>query len=438
MKFLLMFKKAENIKVRTFKSLFYLCVISSLFLISCGGDDDQIIMDDTPPEPTLNDKAIISAFNFKTTQNTILYKDITAELNEATKEITATIRVVVDPSLIDQKINLVPDLVFSEKATLSPENNKEIELGGVTASPVIYKITSEDGKTENTYTLKTEVKYINKLAAEVVQIDELVALYEMQKSNPNSTGIQGWKLNDTDKTIIENSLSSLLVINSDLSVEEISMNSQNVDALPSEIGNLLNLKKLEITRNNLSVLPEELGDLINIENLDVSFNKLTALPNSIGSLSKLIELDAEDNELSDLPTSISQLSVLETLQLKDNKFEVIPEGVFELTNLTLLGFWDNDLKSIPAKINQLTKLKELDLEFNDLKEIPKEVGELTELTYLYLNNNNLENGGLPEELGNLSKLKLVDIRNNPKLTLLSSTLCAFLNSVINFTADFTC
>lgn len=69
---------------------------------------------------------------------------------------------------------------------------------------------------------------------------------------------------------------------------------------------------------------------------------------------------------------------------------------------------------IPAEIGNLKKLKELDLSWsgNNLSgNIPKELGNLTALTYLNLSGNALT-GNIPAELGNLTALTYLDLSNN--------------------------
>ncbi len=50
------------------------------------------------------------------------------------------------------------------------------------------------------------------------------------------------------------------------------------ESLPSEIGNLINLKTLILTMNHLLILPSEIGNLINLQTFNLLMNKLTVLP----------------------------------------------------------------------------------------------------------------------------------------------------------------
>ena len=58
-------------------------------------------------------------------------------------------------------------------------------------------------------------------------------------------------------------------------------------SLPSEIGNLVNLKYFDCSGNQLTALPSEIGNLVNLTDLWCNNNQLTALPSEIGNLVNL-------------------------------------------------------------------------------------------------------------------------------------------------------
>ena len=103
----------------------------------------------------------------------------------------------------------------------------------------------------------------------------------------------------------------------------------------------------------------------------------------------------------------------------------VPRNEDELINLTHLSFEGIDyyfrkdrFTKLPKEIGNLTKLKFLELGhvvnwdvfLNNLTELPNEIGKLTELTRLYIQNNNLSE--LPSEIGNLSHLKELKLGAN--------------------------
>ena len=81
-----------------------------------------------------------------------------------------------------------------------------------------------------------------------------------------------------------------------------------------------------------------------------------------------------------------------------------------LTTLSLANYNYNDNIIIPDEIGMLTELKLLNIhDFNGI--IPPELGNLTKLKYLYFQYNNLT-GNIPKELGNLVNLEVINFAYN--------------------------
>jgi len=66
--------------------------------------------------------------------------------------------------------------------------------------------------------------------------------------------------------------------------------------------------------------------------------------------------------------------------------------------------FDNQLTQLPPEIGQLTQLQELDLRNNKLTQLPPEIGQLTQLRELHLNGNQITQ--LPKEIGQLTQLHI--------------------------------
>ena len=103
----------------------------------------------------------------------------------------------------------------------------------------------------------------------------------------------------------------------------------------------------------------------------------------------------------------------------------IPRNEDELINLTHLSFEGityyfrkDRFTKLPKEIGNLTKLKFLELGhvvswdvfLSNLTELPKEIGKLNELTRLYIQTNSLSE--LPSEIGNLKQLKELKLGAN--------------------------
>ena len=92
-------------------------------------------------------------------------------------------------------------------------------------------------------------------------------------------------------------------------------------SIPSEIGNLTNLRSLSLGLNELTgSIPPEIGNLTNLRSLYLFVNQLTgSIPSEIGSLTNLTGLDLSYNHLTGIiPESICDLFL--TPQINNNKF----------------------------------------------------------------------------------------------------------------------
>jgi Leucine-rich repeat (LRR) protein len=67
----------------------------------------------------------------------------------------------------------------------------------------------------------------------------------------------------------------------------LNLNQNKLTYIPSNLGNLINLKKLYLSSNQLTSCPSELGNLTNLESLHLDNNQLTHIPSEFGNLKKL-------------------------------------------------------------------------------------------------------------------------------------------------------
>lgn len=108
-----------------------------------------------------------------------------------------------------------------------------------------------------------------------------------------------------------------------------------ITSLPTEIGNLTNLKKFWINNNKIELLPNSIEKLIVLEELSLSRNLLTTFPETIGNLKALHTLVADHNFISSLPNTIGELQELQTLDLTGNCLESLPIQMLNMKNLTV-------------------------------------------------------------------------------------------------------
>ena len=111
--------------------------------------------------------------------------------------------------------------------------------------------------------------------------------------------------------------------------------------IPTELGNLSNLRELYLHSNQLTgEIPTELENLSNLTTLVLSSNQLTGrIPTQLGSLSNLTRLFLYGNQLTgEIPTELGDLSNLTTLVLSSNQLTgEIPTELGDLSNLSNAG-----------------------------------------------------------------------------------------------------
>jgi len=185
--------------------------------------------------------------------------------------------------------------------------------------------------------------------------------------------------------------------------------------IPSEIGNLVELKSLYLEGNRFTgEIPSEIGQLSNLEELSLSSNLFETLPEEFSNLDSLKRLYLSNNNFSgDIPEVICDLDALEYLILDNNNFASIPSCIGSLSNLEYLSIESNNLTNLPSGIGNLSSLKSLYLRHNNITQIPSELGALSNLQSISLSYNQLS-GSIPQELANLNVAKFsnLELGNN--------------------------
>jgi hypothetical protein len=212
-------------------------------------------------------------------------------------------------------------------------------------------------------------------------------------------------------------------------VNEINLNSSNnirSDILPS-IQFLTDLVKLSLCSNSITSIPSEIGNLHHLNVLSLESNQLNSLPQGIQNLTQLEELSLSYNPMNVLPDSIFNLVNLTHLSLTGIKIESISNQISNLTQLTQLILNENSLTELSKEIGQLKNLDRLYLQKNALTQLPSEIGNLTRLTRLYLQGNKLKT--LPIEITSLTKIRSSSTTFSYNALDISNTdIIAFLDS----------
>ncbi|NXH51398.1 SCRIB protein, partial [Rhabdornis inornatus] len=179
---------------------------------------------------------------------------------------------------------------------------------------------------------------------------------------------------------------------------------------PQPFFRLLNLRKLGLSDNEIQRLPPEVANFMQLVELDISRNDIPEIPESIKFCKSLEIADFSGNPLSRLPEGFTQLRSLGHLALNDVSLQSLPSDIGNLANLVTLELRENLLKTLPTSLSFLVKLEQLDLGGNDLEVLPDTLGALPNLRELWLDRNQLS--ALPPELGNLRRLVCLDVSEN--------------------------
>ncbi|XP_010051570.3 putative receptor-like protein kinase At3g47110 [Eucalyptus grandis] len=235
------------------------------------------------------------------------------------------------------------------------------------------------------------------------------------------------------------------------SLQELRIGPNYIEGeIPSEIGNLVNLQQMVLGENLLTgQVPQEVFNISSLRVLILMYNSLSgslpsgrdlSLPNLRGlylsnngfggnipqyfsNFSNLIFFDVGYNQLSGpIPTGLGNLKNLEALVLISNRLTSETYGselsvLSALSNclfLRLLVLEGNPLcGSIPESIKNFSSSLQVLVAPNcQIRgRIPEEMGFLKRLTLLELSNNALD-GNIPSSIGGLERLQRLRLDNN--------------------------
>ncbi|KAM0938356.1 putative protein kinase RLK-Pelle-DLSV family [Dioscorea sansibarensis] len=172
--------------------------------------------------------------------------------------------------------------------------------------------------------------------------------------------------------------------------------------IPKSLGKLINLERLHLPANNfMGELPESLGNLKNMTDFRIDGNSITGeIPSFIGNWTKLQRLDMQGTNLEGpFPSIFSTLENLTELRVSDlkggdGKFPPL-QNMKEMKELVLRNLSISG--ELPEYIGNMTNLKLLDLSFNKFTgPIPDKFSSLkNHMDFMYLANNQLS-GTIPD------------------------------------------
>ncbi|CAN8288110.1 unnamed protein product [Cochlearia groenlandica] len=171
--------------------------------------------------------------------------------------------------------------------------------------------------------------------------------------------------------------------------------------IPSSLGSLRSLTRLLLSANNITgSIPESFSNLKNMTDFRLDGTSISGkIPDFIGSWSLLETLNLQGTSMEGpIPSSLSNLNNLTELRITDLNGPVFPFPDLEnMTNIERLVLRNCLIRgSIPDYIGLMSKLKLLDLSLNMLTgPIPDTFQRLDAYNFMFLNNNSLT-GQVPQ------------------------------------------
>jgi Leucine-rich repeat (LRR) protein len=206
-------------------------------------------------------------------------------------------------------------------------------------------------------------------------------------------------------------LEDISVLASCKNLIEIRACSNQINEIPTNIGDLTQLSKFFVAGNHICKLPESFSRLKNILELSLADNEMVSFPNLIFELSALEALYLNGNRIKELDNHFDNFKALEVLDLRNNQISNLPASFYSMTDLESLYLSNNKLTSVSEKLKQLEHLKVLNLSDNQIEQLPQEEGFIDAYTLetLLLGNNRLS--VLPQSLEN-GYVRYIDVSGN--------------------------
>lgn len=130
-----------------------------------------------------------------------------------------------------------------------------------------------------------------------------------------------------------------------LSVNQITYQVGDLEAIPPQIGKFTNLQNLDLSHNQISFIPIWLNQLQNLQHLTLSRNQIKTIPAALEYCKKLEQLELSHNQIEQMPGWMGSPKFTR-IDLSHNKIRAIPQLIISQNCRLFLN--DNQIIDIPS------------------------------------------------------------------------------------------
>ncbi|MFK7750687.1 MAG: hypothetical protein AB8B65_20010 [Kordia sp.] len=152
-------------------------------------------------------------------------------------------------------------------------------------------------------------------------------------------------------------------------------------------------------------------------------HEFNLFPNNDYRRAEIMNDIAKEPRIEDLEALLPQREKVFSLNLSYNGYKELPKILLKFKNLQIVNLSSNrftDIEKTIEDLSQLPNLRVLLLNNCGITQLPKNIQLLDQLLILSMRRNSFEK--LPESIGALRNLKLLDVSNNRKLTALPKSI----------------
>ncbi len=203
-------------------------------------------------------------------------------------------------------------------------------------------------------------------------------------------GLNNLELDDYTQNILNNDIQ--ILISNLIYLKELNLSANNIKQITPVLKNLEDLEILNLSDNRIEVIPNDVLTSSNLKFVNFSKNLLTGLQGAAKHLLLIDHIDLSENNFITIPNVNAFAQNLKILNLSSNKIQSVSNPINRMANIQELYLGDNLVQIIERAVfyNSL-QLRILDLSNNNLSEISFDYSRLANLEKLYFYGNPISN-----------------------------------------------